>query len=144
MDKSDRAAAYFSEGFSCAQAVFAAFSEEEGLATPTALRLSEALGGGIAGQGMTCGAVTGALLAIGLKHGRTDGQNLAAKATTRELSRQFMERFETRHGSIQCQALLSLNIGTADGLAEARERGLFQSLCPVFVRDAAALLEEML
>ena len=144
MDKSDRAAVYFSEGFSCAQAVFAAFSEDEGLATPTALRLSEALGGGIAGQGMTCGAVTGALLAIGLKHGRIEGQDAAAKDTTRELSQQFMERFAAQHGSIQCQALLSLDISMPDELAEVRERGLFKSLCPVFVRDAAALLEEML
>ena len=46
---------------------------------PTALKLSCALGGGMAHTGNTCGAVSGALMVIGMKYGRTSPDDLASR-----------------------------------------------------------------
>ncbi len=70
MSRSDCAVSLFRQGFSCSQAVAAAFAEEFGLDKETALRLSQGFGGGIARSADWCGALTGAFLVIGLKHGR--------------------------------------------------------------------------
>ena len=65
----DRAGSAFDEGFSCSQAVLSAFAPEHGLDRETALKVATAFGGGMGHRGDTCGAVTGAFMAIGLRHG---------------------------------------------------------------------------
>ncbi len=144
MKRSDRAVSTFEEGFSCSQAVLSAFSEELGLDRPTALKVSTAFGGGMSGLALTCGAVTGALMVLGLKHGRTGKNDAAAKVRTYELSRQFVRRFTERHGSIVCRELLGLDISTPEGKERASQERLFETLCPAFVRTAAEILDEIL
>jgi C_GCAxxG_C_C family probable redox protein len=144
MNKTTQAVSLFQEGFSCSQAVFTTFSRDFGLDRETALRLSQGLGGGMAHLGEACGAVTGAFMVIGLKHGRTRADDLEARDRTYALMRQLARRFKALHGSIQCRCLLGLDIGTEDGLRLARERNLFQTLCTGYVRNAAEILEEMI
>jgi C_GCAxxG_C_C family probable redox protein len=144
MTKAEAAAAAFKEGFSCSQAVFTAFSGDLGLERLQALKISQALGGGMGHQGEACGAVTGAYLAIGLKHGRTRADDVAARDRTYDLMKTFAEQFKALHGSITCPCLLGCDIGTEDGMREARARDLFQKLCANYVRDAAEILEDLL
>lgn len=144
MTKSEIALSTFREGFSCSQAVFTAFSDDSGLDHEAALKLSQALGGGMGHLGQTCGAVTGAFLAIGLKHGRIRAEDMAARDRTYALMKTVADRFRTRHGSLTCPGLLGCDIGTAAGLAEAQAKNLFQTSCADYVREAAELLEELL
>jgi C_GCAxxG_C_C family probable redox protein len=144
MNRTDTAVAVFSEGFSCSQAVFSAFSEELGLDRAAALKISTAFGGGMASMGLTCGAVTGALMVIGLKNGRTEAIDAAAKEKTYELAKEFVRRFSERHGFIVCRELLGVDISTPEGKERASEQGLFSTLCPRFVADAAEILEEII
>ena len=97
---------------------------------------------GWGGLGGTCGAVTGALMALGLKYGATVADP-AAKERTYALTREFIARFEARHGATACADLLGVNIGTPEGQAAAREANLFKTTCPGLVASAAAILEEM-
>ncbi len=55
-----------------------------------------------------------------------------------------MRAFEERNGSLLCRDLLGCDIGTAEGLAEAREKALFQSRCTKLVQDAVEIVEGML
>jgi C_GCAxxG_C_C family probable redox protein len=61
-----RALKLFSDGnkYNCAQAVLGAFCEESGLDINIAFKLANGFGGGIR-CGETCGAVSGAVMAIG-------------------------------------------------------------------------------
>jgi C_GCAxxG_C_C family probable redox protein len=52
--------------------------------------------------GETCGAVTGALMVIGLKYGQTRVGGKAAKKKTYHLVKEFVEKFTARNGSINC------------------------------------------
>lgn len=142
--KSDTAASCFAEGFSCSQAVFSAFAPQLGLDRETALRVASAFGAGIAGRGETCGAVTGAFMAIGLKYGKTRGDDQAAREETYRLCAQFVRSFEERHGSIVCKALLGYNLSDPQSYQAARQAGVFNSTCPVLVKDAAEILAEIL
>lgn len=144
MTKTKRAISLFQEGFSCSQAVFAAFSEDLGLEREKALRIAQPFGGGIARSGSTCGAVTGALLVIGLKHGRCRVEDEAAREKTYALVHELIARFRERHGSIICRELLGVDLSTAAGHDEAKRRGAFTELCPRFVAGAVEILEAIL
>ncbi|MBN1940287.1 MAG: C_GCAxxG_C_C family protein [Candidatus Aminicenantes bacterium] len=145
MTKSEQAGATFDSGFSCSQAVFAAFAEDFGLDRETALKISQAMGGGMAHLGFTCGAVTGAFLAISLRHGRCRADDLAAKEKTYALMTEFVRRFKARHGQdLTCPGLIGVDLGTAEGTKEADDGNLFEKRCEVFVRDAAAITEDLL
>jgi C_GCAxxG_C_C family probable redox protein len=140
----EKSVACFKEGFSCSQAVFSAFAEEEGLDRTAALKIAQPFGGGLAHRGEICGAVFGALLAIGLKHGRIRVEDLEARDRTYRLVNELMDRFRAAHGSLDCPTLLGAHIGTPDGMAAAKARNLFQTVCPQYVRTAAVLLEDIL
>jgi len=117
MDKTrvDRAVMCFSSGFSCSQAILSTYAEQLGLDRCTALKVSGAFGGGMARMGDTCGAVTGAFMAIGLKHGNTELEDEESKTRTYAVVREFVERFKATHTSIVCRELLGCEIGTPEG-----------------------------
>ena len=94
-------------------------------------------------MGEQCGAVTGALMVIGLKYGMTKAKDEGARDKTYELVREFVAKFKSRHGSIRCRELLGCDLSNDEGLTTAREKGLFDTLCPQLVRDAAEILEEI-
>jgi C_GCAxxG_C_C family probable redox protein len=144
MNRIDTAVSTFTDGFSCSQAVFSAFASDLGLDTKAALKVSGAFGGGMAGLALTCGAVTGALMVIGALHGRTEANDTAAKEKTYELSREFIRRFTEHYGSIECRALLGVDISTPEGRQRASEENLTDTLCTTFVRSAAEIIEEIL
>ena len=142
--KSDGAAEYFRNGFSCSQAVLAAFGPGEGLDADLSLKVACAFGGGMASTGGVCGAVTGGLLVIGLKHGRCRAEDLPAKDRTYALGRQFMGEYRDRHGSLICRELLGFDLGTPEGKARFAAEGCHGRRCAPLVRDAAEILERIL
>lgn len=134
----------FSEGFTCSQAVFSAYAEEMGLDRGTALKIAGAFGGGMGRMAETCGAVSGALMALGLKYGHTNPTDTATKEKTYELVKEFVAQFQARNGSIVCKELLGWDISTPAGHEAAKYRGLFTSLCPKYVADASEIVEDIL
>jgi C_GCAxxG_C_C family probable redox protein len=144
MARIESAVSQFSKGFSCSQAVLSTYGPEFGLDEVTALRLGAAFGGGMGRMADTCGAVTGAFMVLGLKHGTTVAGDREGKEQTYQQVREFVQRFRARCGSIVCRDLLEWDISTPEGIDEAKERGLLTTLCPRFVQIAAEILEEML
>jgi C_GCAxxG_C_C family probable redox protein len=144
VNRIEQAVACFAEGFSCSQAVFSTYAPQFGLDRETALKVAGPFGGGMGGMGGTCGAVTGAFMVIGLKHGRTSAEDVETKEQSYRLVREFASEFESRHGSILCKELLGCAIDTPEKSDRAKERGLFTTICPSFVQDAAEIIEKCL
>lgn len=144
MSKVELAVSRFKEGFSCSQALLSTYSKKFGLNRETALRVSGAFGGGMGRMGETCGAVTGAFMLIGLKHGKTRVEDEQTKERAYSLIREFVDKFKSRNGSIVCRDLLGCDISTPEGMKLAREKKLFTTLCQKFVQDAAEIIEQML
>jgi C_GCAxxG_C_C family probable redox protein len=142
--RGEDAAELFRNGWSCSQAVVCAFAKVFGIDENAALKLSCGLGGGMGHTGNTCGAVSGALMVIGMKYGRTTLDDLASKEKTYEVAQQFMKEFRRRNHSINCTDLLTYDLSDPGKLKAAREAGVFKTICPRLVRDAGDILETLL
>jgi len=144
VSNADRAVNCFKQGFSCSQAILSTYAESFGLQRDAALRVAGAFGAGMGRMGLTCGAVTGAFMVIGLKYTKTAAEDEETKEKAYALVSEFCKRFHSIHGSIACRELLGCDISTEDGLARARNERLFELRCPEFVSEAAEILDEML
>jgi len=97
----------------------------------------------MARTGGTCGAVTGALMVIGLKHAKMRRDDDGERERAYALAREFMEAFRGKNRSLLCRELLGVDVSTPSGMATVREKNLFATVCPLFVKDAAELLEKL-
>jgi C_GCAxxG_C_C family probable redox protein len=133
----------FVDGSNCAQAVFTAFCERYGIDRGSGMMLCSPLGGGIAYTGNTCGAVTGALLVIGLHFGQADVEE-GFNSRASDMATEFLRRFEALYSDADCRGLLGYDISDPDQKAEIRSLNLFNTRCPGFVAGAALILEQLL
>jgi C_GCAxxG_C_C family probable redox protein len=143
-NKPEMARATFTQGFNCSQAVFSTFAPELGVDRQTALRISTGFGGGMARQGLTCGAVTGAMMALGLRFGMDRPDQLQARDQTYALVQEFVRRFKDRHATITCNELVGCDISDPAARKAANESGVFDRICPGLVHDAAEIAEALL
>jgi C_GCAxxG_C_C family probable redox protein len=144
MTKSDEAFRCFMSRFTCSAAVFSAFSDELGLDSDTAKKIACGFGAGISRTSNICGAVSGAIMVIGLKYGKTKQGDEAATEKTRALTRQFIQEFTKKDGSVSCTELLGYDLSDKEAYTAAKDSGLFVTKCPELVRDAADILEKIL
>ena len=141
MSQASEAVALFQQGCSCSQAVLGVFAEELGLPRELAFKVAAGFGGGLGRLGGTCGVVSGAVMVLGLRHGGTVAGDRAAKEETYERVREFVRRFQARHGSSVCRELLGCDLSTPAGLQRAKEQKLTATLCPYFVASAVEILQ---
>ncbi len=130
--KVDEVLALFKEGFSCSQAVFAAYAKDLGMDYEMALKVSQAFGGGMGGMRGECGAVTGAYMVISLIYGRTKAEDSEARLKTFTMVQDFSKRFKEKQGTTVCRELL-------EGKA-----GSHYEMCSDYVKDACLILEDIL
>jgi len=135
MTKAEKAIKTFQDGYSCAQAVFMTFAEDLGLNAETAARLTSGFGGGMH-IGGTCGAVSGAIMALSLKFGE-------GKKRTYDKTAEFTDKLLERHPSLNCPELLGVDVRIEEDMKKAKDDGLFRQICDSLVKDACEILEEM-
>jgi len=144
LNRAEEAKTQFEKGFHCAPAVLSTYSEQLGLEKALALKIACGFGAGIGRMGKTCGAVTGALMVIGLKHGQVNLADEESSQRTYTLVKEFIDRFTALHGCIECKELIGYDLSDSGELSLARESGAFQNKCPSFVYDSACILEDVL
>jgi C_GCAxxG_C_C family probable redox protein len=142
--KPEQAADTFKNGFNCAQAVFATYAEEFGIDRTEALKISCGFGAGMGRRQEVCGAVSGAILLIGCRHGKTIREDNAANELTYKLVRELSEKFIAKHGSISCKELLGCNLLTPEGQQFFKDNNFRDLKCALYVHDASELAEVML
>ena len=143
-ERSEKALRIFNNGFNCAQSVLSVFAPALGLSERDALRTAGAFGGGMARMGNVCGAVTGGMMVVGLFSAKTAPEEDHRKKECYRLTRQFAGQFEKRHGTLDCNRLLGVEMQTDEGFAKARDTGLFETRCPGLVKAAVEILESIL
>ncbi len=142
MNRAEQAVQYYEHNFNCSQAVFTTFSKEMGWDEELSLKLTTQFGGG-ARKGELCGAVAGALLVLGLKHGHSHSEDLEEKRRAYQIAEDFMDRFKEVNGSVVCRDLLKYDLTIPEEKAIIMEKGLFQKFCPDMIRSAVEILESM-
>ncbi len=142
MSKADKAVENFKNGLNCAQSILFTYGPDLGLDRETCVRMAAPFGGGMGHVQEVCGAVSGALMVIGLRHGEGTAER-DKRDRIIEMAQEFIKDFKQRCGSALCRDLLKCDISTRAGLLKAREQGAF-SVCADYIRIAGELLEKKL
>ena len=146
MSRGDIAKSYFLQGYNCAQAVLLAFEDAIGLDRDALLKLTLPFGGGMGRLRLTCGAVSGMVMALGLITGTSE---LSGNAKNQQYTfvQELVKRFQALNGSIICGELLTGKGIEAQTLphAENRSEGYYKKRpCADLCYDAAQILQEFL
>ncbi|MFZ4462987.1 MAG: C-GCAxxG-C-C family protein [Bacteroidales bacterium] len=134
----------FKSGFHCSQAVLAPFREDFGLAQETLLKIASPFGGGLGGYGRTCGAISGAMLVIGLKYGTDNTTDSEAIKLCKDKTRELIEAFERTHGTSICNELVGFDRSNMQGAELMSMIPFFHNTCPKFLETVITFLEEEL
>lgn len=135
--------ASFFEGINCSMQVLGDLAPRLGLEKETAYKLAAAFGGGLEQDG-PCGAVSGALMALGLARGFYKPGDAAGKADFLAQKREFERRFTEHFPGLSCQEILGLDYRTAEGKRQMLEQGMPQKLCAPACCVAVEIIEDML
>ncbi|MFW9920578.1 MAG: C-GCAxxG-C-C family protein [Candidatus Thorarchaeota archaeon] len=142
-DAVKKAKQLFSEDYNCAQSVLKATIEARDMKIPSVTYLAAGFGGGMGICGETCGAVSGAVIAIGLLLERIHPERIDHKKKSYEYVREFIRLFREKHHSVKCNDLVGVNISTDEGYQKGHEEKIFETKCPGFVETAVRLVLDM-
>jgi len=132
----------FLQGYNCAQAVGYACAGNCGVPPELVVKLATGFGAGMGRSQETCGAVAGAILALGLRGGRALGDDRARTEEPYAKVQALQRDFAALRGSCLCRALLSgCDLHTPEGQREFKERGYLRQRCAEYVKTAAALVD---
>jgi C_GCAxxG_C_C family probable redox protein len=128
----------------CAQTILSTYCDIFNLDRLLALQIAQGFGRGMGRGENNCGAVSGAYMVIGLARKLPATNPRENVDETYDLLQEFNRKFSEIHSSLICKDLVGFDISTPEGIAEARSKSIFTTRCPVFVRDAARILETLL
>jgi len=105
-------------------------------------QIASGFAGGIGMTGAVCGAVVGAVMAIGLKQGRADTmEEMLGKLA---VAGEFRRRFESEMGDIGCRELTGLDLSTEQGRKLSMSSDTSLKVCFPAVRTAYRLAVDLL
>lgn len=139
--KVEKALALFQAANNCSQSVLTAFEPEHRLPAETCFAVASPFGAGVARRAEMCGAVSGALMVLGLRHGGGQGEVRVRKERAYAAAQRFLAQFEAAHGSLLCRKLLGHDMSTPEGHQAIQDLGLIQKVCVPLVRSTVELLE---
>ena len=136
----------FLSGYNCSQAVVGAFAEIFGMNAQTAMRFAEGLGGGMGRMRLTCGAVSGMSLVVGLKMSTGEPTDTKTRSEIYATVRKMAEEFKEKNGSIICAELLGISQSNDTGpVPEQRTSQYYKKRpCAQCVYDCAEIIEKHL
>ena len=139
----EKALEYYANNFNCSQGVFSTYAIEQGMDEKLALRIATNFGGG-ARKGEMCGAVSGALMVLGLLYGHSESSDSETKSKAYSMAEEYMNRFIARNGSVVCRELLGYDLSKPDEREKIMDKDLFRTFCPEMIRSAVRILDELL
>jgi C_GCAxxG_C_C family probable redox protein len=140
MSKAETAVKLF-DTYNCAQSVFAAYAEDFGISKDTALSLAVGFGGGIGRLQETCGAVSGAVMVLGLLSHFKEEDGRPKINEVYAAVRAFIEEFTKEAGAIKCRDLLKCDLSSEEGQKFFRENNLKEK-CRSCVKLCCELLDK--
>ncbi len=141
-EKEQKAKELFKSGYNCAQAVIGVFAEESGLDFETAMKTALPFGGGMGRMREVCGAVSGMLMAAGLKF---SDEKAANKAEVYKITQELAGKFKEQNGSIICRELLEGIENSNTPTPSKRDEAYYKKRpCVELVGDCVLILEEYL
>ena len=115
-----------------------------GVESASVPRMASGFGGGIAGQGEACGALTGGMMALGLLHGRDNADDPDGKTALSDKSKQLVARFQAANSAIRCADITGLDLRTEEGRQAFGDKNMHDNRCNSVVSNAVSVLLTLL
>ncbi|MEM2609877.1 MAG: C-GCAxxG-C-C family protein [Candidatus Bathyarchaeia archaeon] len=106
-------------------------------------KIATGFGGGIGRTGSICGALAGAIMAIGLKYGRNYLKETGKYEMCMRKSLEFYREFEKEHGSVLCRDLTGCDLTTTEGRRKFLEQRIREEKCVKYVRFSMKFLMKL-
>lgn len=144
-ERCQKAMGLFSEGYNCAQSLVLTFADLCDVDEKMLCTLASPFGGGIARTRETCGAVSGAVMIIGLLRGYSNAETGQKKAQLYATTQEFIKKFTDEFGTTRCAKLLGKPDGKENPVPSSRNEHYFATRpCKQIVGTAAKMLAEYL
>ncbi len=127
----------------CSQVVLTQWAEELGYNKDEASRMAAPFGGGMF-RGDTCGAVAGAMIAIGMRYGHSELGDEEGNAAMIAKVTEFLTKFREKHGSNLCRELCGYDFSQEGQFDAALASGVLFEKCPEYVASALKILDEIM
>ncbi len=137
----EKALELITQGIDCSQAVLGEFSEDFGMSQETAYRIAGNFAGGM-WNGRTCGCVSGALMALGLRYGQGLPVDPAKKEKLQKIAKQFEEEFIDELGSVECREILGYKI--PEEMPQIMAENKFGTVCCKAVVTACEIAADLM
>lgn len=143
MNKTQIAVEKFKQGYNCSQSVLYSYADDLHISKDTALRIANGFGAGMGRKQEVCGAVSGAIMVLGLMYGRGENEDKTKHEQTYAKVRELIDAFSKEYGTINCKQLLSgCILLTPEGQRQFHENGMIDK-CAEYVERVSRLLERM-
>ncbi len=143
MERSEHAKELFLSGHNCAQSVVLAFADDLKFSKELGLKMAAGFGAGMGRQQETCGAVTGAIMILGLFEGEKVNNNdelkTQAYGSVQDLTSNFIDEFQTT----RCRDLIGCDLNTPEGSARFDEENKKETVCARCVQKAVTIVESI-
>jgi C_GCAxxG_C_C family probable redox protein len=123
------------DGYNCSQAVLLVLYEYlyPNEQNPVIPKVAAGFGGGMGRCGSVCGALTGAIMAVGLKYGANEN-NPQKKLETYAKTQALFKQFQKEHGSVMCRDLIHLDLSNPQQLEKAKQEKVFETQCSRLIK----------
>ena len=143
MERSEQAKEHFLSGYNCAQSVVLSFADDLKYSKELALKISAGFGGGMGKQQGTCGAVTGAIMVLGLLKGEEVNNNDELKSEAYSSVKELSKEFTAAYNTTSCRELIACDLNTPEGAAKFKEEKLMENVCAGCVGKAVQIVESI-
>ena len=143
MNRSEEAKELFLSGYNCAQSILLSFADDLKFSKELAQKMAAGFGGGMGKRQETCGAVTGAIMVLGMIKGEEVNNNdelkSAAYGGVKDLTRDFVATYKTT----RCRDLIGCDLNTPEGAAKFKEEKIMENVCAGCVEKAVQIVEKL-
>jgi C_GCAxxG_C_C family probable redox protein len=140
----EKAIRSFKSGLNCSQAVLSAYSDKLNFDNNLALSVACGFGGGMGRLQLTCGAVTGSFMVLGVYNCNKVADNNERKEKTYSMVQKFSEKFKKINGTTDCISLLKCDLKTDEGHRYAKDNNLFETVCEKCISDSISIINELI
>jgi len=125
---------YHRQGFNCCESVLLGLLDYLGVKDEVLVpQIATGFGGGIGHTGRICGALTGAIMALGKKYGRTNPRDKETRDRFYKLVEEFLNEAQETLGKVNCIDLIGVPLNTEEGLRAYRENNLREKCYQIIV-----------
>lgn len=114
--------------------LFSDYAEKLGYGEEEAFRIALAFGGGMF-YGSTCGAVSGALIVLGMRYGHYEMNDSEQKEKLLGKVKEFLERFTQSCSSTICRELCGFDFSKRRGIRESNGSRIIVEKLPALRAD---------